>query len=104
LRAAEALTASAMRALASVDMGLRVPVVFAFLGIANSWLVVVEYTVLSEDVDVFDVIFVGNLVHEFFGSDGRSFDSETLVHLTLGKYIAEAKLDFFLHKPSLKIL
>jgi hypothetical protein len=33
LRAAEALTASAMRALASVDMGLRVPVVFAFLGI-----------------------------------------------------------------------
>jgi len=45
LRAAEALTASAMRAFASGDMGLRVPVVLVFLGIANSWLVVVEYTV-----------------------------------------------------------
>jgi hypothetical protein len=47
LRAAEALTASAMRAFDSADMGLRVPVVFDFLGIANSWLVVVEYTVLN---------------------------------------------------------
>jgi hypothetical protein len=45
LRAAEALTASAMRAFASADMGLRVPVVFAFLGILILWLVVVEYTV-----------------------------------------------------------
>jgi hypothetical protein len=45
LRAAEALTAVAMRAFASGDMGLRVPVTFVFLGIANSWLAVMEYTV-----------------------------------------------------------
>ena len=44
-----AAAVSAMRAFASADMGLRVPVVVVFLGILILWLVVVEYTVLTED-------------------------------------------------------